>query len=144
MTVNEAYTDLENQATTVGLNIKNDKRKPWYSKEETVDRDNVIHLNNTKTETVNCFKYLGSITNTTNDEITEIKRRILTANRAYFSMPHLFKSRTIHQKNKVRILKTVVQPILCYECEICTMTNKAEEILDIFERMIFRQIFGPT
>ena len=32
MTVNEAHTALENQATTVGLNIKNDKRKPCYSK----------------------------------------------------------------------------------------------------------------
>jgi hypothetical protein len=52
--------------------------------------------------------YLGSITNTKNDEIIKIKRRILMANRAYFSMIHLFKSRKIHQKNKIRIYKTRV------------------------------------
>jgi hypothetical protein len=40
---------------------------------------------------------------TKSDEIIEIKRRILTVNRAYFTMIQLFKSGTIHWKNKIKI-----------------------------------------
>jgi hypothetical protein len=71
-------------------------------------------------------------------------RRILMDNRAYFSMIHLFKSRTTHLKNKIRIYKTVVRPVLCYGYETSAMTNKAEEMLDIFKRKILGWIFGPT
>jgi hypothetical protein len=80
---------------------------------------------------------------TKNDGTVEIKRRILTDNRAYFSMIHLFESRTIHQKNKIRIYKTTVQPILCYGCENWAVINKVEEMLDALERKILRQISSP-
>ena len=78
---------------------------------------------------------------TKNDEIMEIRRIILMANTAYFPMIRFFKSKTIHRKNKIGTHKTTVRAILCYECKIWTRTNKAEEMLDVFER---RRIFGPT
>ena len=81
--------------------------------------------------------------NTKNDEIIKI-RRILMDNRAYFSMIHLFKSRTTHLQNKMRIYKTVVRPVLRYGYETSAMTNKAEEMLDILKRKILGRIFGPT
>jgi hypothetical protein len=37
-------------------------------------------------ETVRDFKYMGTVINTNNDEIEEIKARILTANKAYSSL----------------------------------------------------------
>jgi hypothetical protein len=95
------------QAETVGLNINTNKtksvvqmRKQW--------RDKVIHLNNTDIEIVDSFMYLGSIMNTNNDEITEVERRMLMTKRADCSIIRLFKSMTIHQKNKIRIYKTIV------------------------------------
>jgi hypothetical protein len=66
------------------------------------------------------------------------------AKTAYFSMIHLFKSRTIQWKNKIRIYKTIVRSILSYGCEIWTMTNQAEEMLGAFERKTLKRIFCPT
>jgi hypothetical protein len=68
----------------------------------------------------------------------EKRRRILLANRAYFSVLHLIKSRTIHQKNKIRIYKTIIRPIPCYGCEAWMMTSNFKEMLDAFERKILR------
>jgi Fe-S-cluster-containing dehydrogenase component len=67
-------------------------------------------------------------------------RRILLANRAYFSVLHPIKSRTIHWRNKIRIYITIIRPILCYGCEAWMMTCKSEEMLDAFERKILRRI----
>lgn len=58
-------------------------------------------------------------------------------------MIYLLKSRTILQKNKIRIYKTIVYPVVCYVCEIWTMFRKAEEMLDAFKRKILRQIYCP-
>jgi hypothetical protein len=59
-------------------------------------------------------------------------------------MIHLFKLSTVHRKNKIRIRKPTLRPILRYGCETWTMI-KAEEMLDLFERKILRRIFfGPT
>jgi hypothetical protein len=141
--VSETYTALENQAKMVGLSVSTDKtkalvqtRKQW--------RDKVIHLNNTDIEIVDSFTYLVSGMNTKNDEIIEMKRRLFMAKRAYFSMIQLLKSRTVHRKNEIRMYKTIVQPILCYDCETWTVTNKAEQMFSAFERKILRRIFGPT
>jgi hypothetical protein len=55
------------------------------------------------------------------------------ANTVYFSMIHLFKSKTMHRKNKTRMYKTIVRPVLRYECETWTMANKVEQMfLTIF------------
>jgi hypothetical protein len=105
--------------------------------------DKVIHLHNTEIVIVDSFTYLESIMNTKDDEIMEIKR-ILMASRTYFSIIHLFESRIIYRKNKIRIYKTIVRPILCYGCATWIMTNKVEEMLDIFERKVLRQIFDLT
>jgi hypothetical protein len=67
----------------------------------------------------------------------------IQAIRAYFLVLHLIKSRTIHGKNKIRVYKTIIRPILCYGCEAWTMTSKYEEMPDAFKRKILRQIYGP-
>jgi hypothetical protein len=95
MAGNEVYTALENQAVTVGLNINTYKTKAIIQTRKQM-REKAIHLNNMNIEILDSFIYLGSITLTNNNEIMEIKRRILMANRAYFSSINLFKTRTIH------------------------------------------------
>ena len=50
-------------------------------------------------EIARSFKYLGTIIDKTNDETEEIKARILAANKAYSSLPTLFRSKQIHQNN---------------------------------------------
>jgi hypothetical protein len=105
--------------------------------------DQVINISNQHIERVDSFVYLGSSLSVTNDETIKIRRRLLPAKRAYFSVLHLIKSRTIHRRNKITVYKTIIRPVLCYGCEAWTMTSKSKEMLDAFERKILRRICGP-
>jgi hypothetical protein len=67
-----------------------------------------------KTEVVRRFKYLGTVINNVNDEMEEIRARILAANKAYSSMQTIFRSKQIHRNNKIRLHKTLTKPILCH------------------------------
>lgn len=141
--VEEVFTELDGKAAEIGLCINTNKTKTVLQTKKSV-QNKVIQLNNTDIEIVENFKYLGSIVNKENDELVEIKERILRANKAYFSMIDLLKSQTIHRNNKIRLYKTIIRPILCYGCETWTMQSKAEERLNSFERRILRRIFGPV
>lgn len=66
------------------------------------------------------------------------------ANTAYFAMMNPLKSRAIHLENKICICKTIICPILCYQCETWTMSSKSEEMLDAFKRKILRWVYSPT
>ena len=66
------------------------------------------------------------------------------AKTANFAMMHLFKSRRILRKNKISIYNIIVRPALLFGREAWTVTNKAGEMLDVFERKILRRIFGST
>jgi hypothetical protein len=44
---------------------------------------------------------------------------------------------------KVRIYKTVILPVVLYECETWSLTVKEEHKLRVFENRVLRRIFGP-
>ena len=93
---------------------------------------------------VDDFLYLGSNINSEGREIAEIQRRIVATNRAYFSLSYIFKSKDITIKNKLRIYKTLIRPILGYGSETWTITKTVGEQLKRVERKILRRIFGPV
>jgi hypothetical protein len=72
----------------------------------------------------------------------EIKIRILTGNRTYFAAINLFRNRLLFRATKIRLYKTLIRPAVTYGAETLTMTKKEEALL-IFERKIFRRIYGP-
>lgn len=140
--VDELYSSLENHAKPIGLEINVNKTKSLIqSSKQTEERSFLI--NNTEIEIVDRFVYLGSTLTRDNNEMAEIKRRLWLANRAYYSMLNLFKSRTLHRESKLRIYKTIVRPILCYGSETWKLTRREEDMLDKFERKILRRIYGP-
>jgi hypothetical protein len=48
-------------------------------------------------------------------------------------------------KNKVKLYKTLISPVLAYGGSETWVLSKSEEtILGVFERKILRAIFGPT
>ena len=94
-------------------------------------------------ETVKSFKYLGTSINHTNNMMEEIKLRVTSGNRAFYSLQHVFKSRSISRKTKKTVYLTVVRPAVTYSSETWTLTRGAEHILNRWERKILRNIYGP-
>jgi hypothetical protein len=62
----------------------------------------------------------------------------MSANKIYFSLLPIIKSQLAHRKDKRRLYKTLIRPVLRYGCEASV------ERLAIFERKILRRILGPV
>ena len=45
--------------------------------------------------------------------------------------------------NKIILYKTLIRPVVSYGAEAWTLTRKEEQAVLIFERKIFRRIYGP-
>jgi hypothetical protein len=67
----------------------------------------------------------------------------LPCNKTYFAAISLFRNRLLSRAIKIRLYKTLIRPVVTYGAETWTMTKKKEQPLLIFERKIFRGIYGP-
>lgn len=145
--VNDAFVQIEEAAGTMGLRINEEKTKYMISSK---NEDRHHHLGQNATigkynfEVVKEFIYLGGVVDSDNNMSLEVKRRIMLANRAYFSLSHTMRSKIISRKTKIALYKTLILPILMYGSESWTMDTKEETILGCFERKILRKIFGPV
>ena len=52
-------------------------------------------------------------------------------------------SRLLSKKLKIRIYRTIILPVVLYECEAWSLTLREERKLRVFENMVLRRIFGP-
>ena len=76
-------------------------------------------------ETVRDFIFLGSKISADGDCSHEIKRHLLLGIKAITNLDSIFKSRDITLPTKVRLVKTMVFPVVMYGCESWTI-KKAE------------------
>jgi len=67
----------------------------------------------------------------------------LAGNRTYFAAVSLFGIRLLSSATKIILYKTLIRPAVSYEAEAWTLTKKEKQVLLIFERKIFRRIYGP-
>ena len=94
-------------------------------------------------ERVRSFKYLGSHVTEGNEMDTEVNYRIQTANKCYYSLQTLMKSRGISMRTKLRTYNSIIKPIVLYGCETWALTQRQESRLLVFENTILRRILGP-
>jgi hypothetical protein len=47
-------------------------------------------------------------------------------------------------RNKIRLYKALIKPILCFGSVTWTLIQTSEQMLNTFERKILRRIYGPT
>ena len=70
-----------------------------------------------KVETVTDFIFLGSKITVDSDCSHEIKRHLLLGRKAMTNLDSVLESRAITLLTKVRIVKTMIFPVVMYRCE---------------------------
>ena len=88
------------------------------------------------------FKCLAASITNRNEIQKEIKHRLNSGNACYYALQRLLSQ--LLSKNKLKIYKTVILPVILYGCETWTLTLREEKRLRVFENKVLRKIFGPT
>ena len=84
--------------------------------------------------------FLGSKITADGDCSHEIKRRLLLGRKVMTNLDSIFKSRDITLSTKVRLVNTIVFPVVMYGCESWTV-KKAERLrIDAFELWCWRRL----
>jgi hypothetical protein len=112
------------------------------SRDQNADQNPDIKIGNRSFENVSQFKYLGTTVTNQNRIQEEIKWRLNSGNACYLSVQNILSSRLLSKNVKVRIYKTIILPVVLYECETWSLTVREEHKLWVFENRVLRRIFG--
>ena len=91
-------------------------------------------------ETVSDFILLGSKITADGDCSHEIKRRLLLGRKVMSNLDSIFRNRDITLLTKVRLVKTMVFPVVMYGRESWTMKKAEHQIMDAFELWYWRRL----
>ena len=101
-------------------------------------------LNDRPLKKVEQFKYLGA-TITENGQCTkDISIRTATALSVLRTLDKVWKSTKASIPTKIRLYKSLVQPIALYGCEAWTLRKEEENMLLVFEMTALRRIMGVS
>lgn len=131
----------------IGLRINEDKTKFMIISRSQNLRDNFgpkLNIDRYAFEIVKEFTYLGTIITVNNDESVEIKKRLTKANKAYFGLAPLLRSKDLTRASKTTIYKTIIRPVLTYRSECWTLKDTDAAKVRVFETKILRRIFGAN
>jgi hypothetical protein len=89
-------------------------------------------------DTVSDFIFGGSKITSDGDCSHEIKRHLLLGRKVMTNLDSIFKSRDITLPTKVRLFKSMVFPVVMYECENSTVKKAECRRIDAFELWCWR------
>jgi hypothetical protein len=108
----------------IGLEINVEKTKCMLpSLHQNVGHNPDIRIANTSFENVSRFKYLGTTVTNKNLIPEKIKRRLNSGNACCHSVQNLLSFRPLSKNLKIRIYKTIILPVVLYECETWSLRN---------------------
>ena len=91
-------------------------------------------------ETVSDFTFLGSKITADGDCSHEIKRHLLLGKKVMTNLDSMFKSRDITFPTKVRLVKSMVFPVVMYGCESWTVKKAECRRIDAFELWCWKRL----
>ena len=91
-------------------------------------------------ETVADFIFLGSKITADDDYSLEIKRCLLLGRKAMTNLDSISKSRDITLPTKVRLVKSLIFPVVMYGCESWTIKKAEHCRFDAFELWCWRRL----
>ena len=119
---------VKEKSEEVGLKLNIEKTKIMASSpisSQEIDGDTV--------ETVTEFVLGGSKITANGDCSREIKRRLILGRKVMTSLDSILKSRHITVPTEVRLVKTMVFPVVMYGCESWTIKKAERRRIDAFE-----------
>ena len=128
------YSSLQIISATIckdtGLEVNEDKTKnKIMSRDQNAGRSHNINTDNSPFERVEESKYLATTLTNQNSTQEEIKGRVKSGNACYHSVQNLLSSSLLPKNLKIKIHKTIVLPIVLYECETWSLTLREEQSL---------------
>ena len=93
-------------------------------------------------ETVADFIFLGFKITADGDCSQEMKRRLLLGRKVMTNLDSILKSRDITLPTKVRLVKTMVFPVVMYGCESWTIKKAEHRRIDAFELWCWRRLLS--
>jgi hypothetical protein len=94
-------------------------------------------------EKVETFKYLEININSKNNVHEEIKERVASANRCYYSLLKLLRSKLLSRESKITLYTSYLKPMLIYGCNTWATIKGDYAKLCTTERKVLRKNFGP-
>lgn len=145
--VEQQFLAIDEKAKSVGLQVNGEKTKYMLSSLRASSQERVgpkVNIGNYDFEVVSNFIYLGTEVTSDNNITSEVKRRIMLANRCLYGLSKLMRSKLLSRKTKVRLYHQLIMPVLLYGSESWALKDSDEELLAVFERRILRIIYGPV
>ena len=127
---------VKEEGEKVGLKLNIQKTKIMASNPITL-----WQIDGETVETVSDFIFLGSKITADGDCSHEIKRRLLLGRKVMTNLDSILKSRDITLLTKVRVVKSVVFPVVMYGCESWTIKKAEPRRTAAFELWCWRRLF---
>jgi hypothetical protein len=123
----EALTDASKE---VGLQVNVEKAKYMLiSHHQNSGQNHNVKIANRSFEDMAQFKYLETTATNQNLIQEEIKRRL----NCYYSIQNFLSSRLLAEEVKIRKYKTIILPVVLYECVTWSLTLRKEHRLRMIE-----------
>jgi hypothetical protein len=127
----------------VGLEVNTEKTKYMLkSHHQNIGQKRNIKIANRSLENVVQLKYLETTVMNWNLILEEIERRLNLGNASYHSVQSALSSRLLSKSTEVGLYKTIILPLVLYQCESWSLTLREEHRLRVFENRVLRVIIG--
>ena len=93
-------------------------------------------------ETMEMVRNLGSKITADGDRSHEIKRRLLLERKALTNLDSILNSRGITLQTKVRLVKSIIFPVVMHRCESWTIQKAEHRRVDAFELWCWRRLMS--
>lgn len=126
-----------------GMKVNSAKTELLVIKKEHVNVN--ISMNNEVIKQVTDFKYLGSKISARGELEPEIESRVASATRLYYALNNSFiRKREVSLKTKIRIFKTIYEPVLLYGGETWVLSARNRSKIQACEMRYLRAVAGVT
>ena len=130
---------LDTTSTKYGMEISAEKTKLMTNNTKGISLD--VRIGGQKLETVQSFKYLGSVV-TDKGSKQEIMSRNAQTTGALTKLKTIWKHRNIALSSKIRLMRFLVISIFLYACETWTLTAELEKKIQTTEMRCFQRLLG--